>query len=53
MPSKRIARDLANLNRLDSAAVLLETSLAEQAEALGRETDDDRTYRAALEKRAR
>jgi len=53
MPSQRLARDLARLNALDSAAVQLETSLAEKAEALGRETDDDRTYRAALEKRAR
>ncbi|MEV6865418.1 hypothetical protein AB0M44_30980 [Streptosporangium subroseum] len=50
---ERLVRDLDRLNRMDSAEILQETGLAEVAEARGQESDDDRKYRAALEKRAR
>ncbi|MEU8040842.1 hypothetical protein [Streptosporangium sp. NPDC049078] len=51
-PAQQLARDLALLNALDSADLLAETARAERAEALGGETANDKTYRAALEKLA-
>lgn len=48
----QLASDIAHLDRLTPAELLLEISIAELAAATGTETDDDRAYRAELEKRA-
>ncbi|MEU3168943.1 hypothetical protein [Streptosporangium sp. NPDC006930] len=50
---RQLAADIARLDRLSPGEVARETARAERADALGHETDNDRTYRAALEKRAR
>lgn len=49
---ERLADDIARLDTLTPAALAYETGAAELAAVHG-ETDDDRAYRAALEKRAR
>ena len=48
----QLASDIAHLDRLTPDELLLEISLAELAAATGTETDDDRAYRAELERRA-
>ena len=49
----QLAAGIAHLDRLTPAELLLEIGLAELAAATGTETDDDRTYRAELERRTR
>lgn len=49
----QLASDIAHLDRLTPDELLLEISIADLAAATGTETDDDRAYRAELEKRAR
>ena len=49
----QLASDIAHLDRLTPDELLLEISIAELAAATGTETDDDRAYRAELERRTR
>lgn len=53
-PAEReLARDIAVLDFLTPDQLLQETGLAERWAAEGRETPEDRAYRAELERRAR
>ncbi|MEU0516673.1 hypothetical protein [Streptosporangium sp. NPDC006007] len=51
-PAEQLAADVARLDRLTPAELLLETGLAELAAAREQETPQDLAYRAELEKRA-
>lgn len=52
-PAEQLAADIALLAELTPEEVARETAAAEWVSALYGDTDDDRTYRAALEKLAR